>query len=72
MESKEVILNNLKLDLAGMIQDEIYNFVRSEPAQIENANWENPMTSFRFTRGSMKAAGRIISHLQLHDLIKRD
>jgi hypothetical protein len=70
MESKETLLKNLKIDLSDIIQTEIHRFVRREPEQVKNVDWNDENTSYRFARGSILAADKIMDHLKSNDLLK--
>ena len=69
MESKEVLLKNLKIDLSDIIQTEIHAFVQREPEQVNNVDWNSENTSYRFARGSSLAADKIMDHLKKNNLL---
>lgn len=48
MESIETKYKNLLTDISGVIQREFYVFIKENPDWYKGADWQDPMSSYRF------------------------
>ena len=51
---------NLEIDLRRIICKTFYEFAKKEPAQFQDANWQDSFTYWRFDRASMIAVDNIL------------
>jgi len=59
---------NLAVDLRSIIRKTFHEFVKKEPTQFTDANWNDPFTCYRFDRASILAAENLLKE---YDIIKK-
>ena len=64
-ELKKNNFKNLHCDIREIICSSMWEFLKNEPGQILDINFDNPLQTFRFDRGAVIATNKILDYLKI-------